>query len=565
MGWGMLTSFRLMTGDGFSEIFSDTISSTETIGAYTFLIGAALVLWHLFTCVVLQAAILAYTLEYFSYSSWQQHWVDRDLLSGAASYVFDSILGETGRIQKVVDPALVKLSAWFDTFQQELRYHFSSRVQPIHEDSFEVEKLPSILSRGEETPAVQSWWRNTPVLSNSPVGEEKPGEEEDSGFLKQRPETGGNFMRHADHFIKPDGESAAAGDVSSPTAQVKNSRWSAVRFMMEADHQHGGSRRENVGPAPGVQLKKKKAMTAQQASATLLAFHAMDDSAGEMDGSSGAKLKKQKSVHEASDLLQEPTAVAEEGSVPTMEAAEPLAARLNKRRSLREASRLVLSVEGDQRGAANEGGGATARGKDAAGEAVEPVDGANGNPSKDDRQGGVQVEGKDFGAGEQEKAATGGAAGTSDAGTASKGWMRLKGMGAPKIVLKAVGFVREMQAPAEAAQNSHVPAQGGSAASGSDEYDSEEEMDVVGELGVGRKSVSRDSRRPQTQETTRASVGSESLAFSAYEPDSPEVRSHRSGDTRQESASPKSSEGRGSTGESLKACRSWRSHVQVFI
>ena len=280
MGWGMLTSFRLMTGDGFGDIFADVLASAETVGGYTFVMGIFLVLWHLFAYVFLQAAFLAFAFEYFSFASWQDHWAGRPHLAGLFSLFFDSIFGETGLVQKMLDPALVKVTAWLQYAYEELRNSFSSRVQPIKEEGVAEDKLPSILSHGgEATPAIQSWWKNTPVISSSPTDEDRTDGDDDVSFSTKSADTGGNFIRHADHFTKPadEGETEAAGEVASPTVQVKNSRWAAVRFMMDA--QKDGVVEPIHGPGVGMQLKKKKAMSIQEASATLLALHARDDDA----------------------------------------------------------------------------------------------------------------------------------------------------------------------------------------------------------------------------------------------------------------------------------------------
>ena len=168
MAWGLLTNFRMLTGDDFSTIYSDSLATLDNTGdkEYTFFMGWSLVTWHLFAYVVLQAVLLAYTLEYFSFSSWQHHWHRRPLLAGLDVLVFETIFGDEGRIQKFMDRLLAKASGWY--FQISL--HIARRrIEPIQEA--EAEQLPSIHSHGEETPAIQSWWRHTPVISSSPMAQ----------------------------------------------------------------------------------------------------------------------------------------------------------------------------------------------------------------------------------------------------------------------------------------------------------------------------------------------------------------------------------------------------------
>ena len=204
MAWGLLTNFRVLTGDDFSSIYSDSLATSDNTGAeaYTFLLGLGLVMWHLFAYAVLQAGLLAYTLEYFSFSSWQHHWHHRPFLAGLDILVFDTIFGEEGRIQKFADALVEKASDLYFEVSLVFARH---RIQPIQEH--EVEQLPSILSYGgEETPAIQSWWKNTPVVSNSPVAQSG-----DSTFKRVEPAAGNTFLRHADHFLKPDENTESMG------------------------------------------------------------------------------------------------------------------------------------------------------------------------------------------------------------------------------------------------------------------------------------------------------------------------------------------------------------------
>jgi hypothetical protein len=168
MAWGLLTNFRVLTGDDFSTIYSDSLATLDNTKdkEYTFFVGWSLVIWHLFAYVVLQAALLAYTLEYFSFSSWQHHWHRRPLLAGLDVLVFETVFGDGGRIQKFMDRLLAKVSVWYFHISLNFARH---RIEPIQEA--EAEQLPSIHSQGEDTPAIQSWWKNTPVISSSPMAQ----------------------------------------------------------------------------------------------------------------------------------------------------------------------------------------------------------------------------------------------------------------------------------------------------------------------------------------------------------------------------------------------------------
>lgn len=143
-------------------------------------------------------------------------------------------------------------------------------------------------------------------------------------------------------------------------------------------------------------------------------------------------------------------------------------------------------------------------------------------------------------------------------GKVGRGWMSLRGMGTPKNVLRAVGLYRGEPTHVVAHQESQSSQQDGMIANqDTDSYDSEEDADLVSDLDFVRQSMSRDIRRPRTQGSARGSLGSESLAFSAYESESSEVRSHISGESRRG--------GSASSASSSDSPKSPRTSTRAFV
>ena len=239
VAWSLLTSFRLFSGDAFSDIYIDSLATAEEAGSYTVGIGAGLMSWHVIVYVILQGAFLAYALEFFSFASWQRHWENRRFLAGIIDYFFDVVVGEDGPVQMKLEPIANLISNVFDFFWNHFVACLPGRVHPEEGNvASPPSVLPSLLSYGgEPTPAVQSWWRNTPVMSSSPVKEasDVPTDADvDTGFKKVG--AGSNFLRHADHFLNagdPQLDCAATGEPQSVGAGVKKSRWTKVAFMMK--------------------------------------------------------------------------------------------------------------------------------------------------------------------------------------------------------------------------------------------------------------------------------------------------------------------------------------------
>lgn len=280
------------------------------------------------------------------------------------------------------------------------------------------------------------------------------------------------------------------------------------------------------------------------------------------------------SIKQASaQILALKAAAAEEEPAPVLQAESPLAARLKKRRSLRQASRAALSLEAhDQRAGKREGGSGADDGAQAQPGSTQDA------PPADKQDTLVNVGGKDFGLARPGSAAAEDTADKSSIaaglgrqeanGEVGGGWMNLKGMSASKVALKAVGLFSTTSATVAAqqegdrtaqAQGERLQAHGdttdaGQGSKDGDDSESEEGADLVGDLDVARQSMSRGSRRPRTHGSARGSLGSENLAFSAYEPEVSEVRSHVSRETREESASSASSDSPKSRRTSHRVC-----------
>ena len=181
------------------------------------------------------------------------------------------------------------------------------------------------------------------------------------------------------------------------------------------------------------------------------------------------------SIKQASaQILALKAAAAEEEPAPVLQAESPLAARLKKRRSLRQASRAALSLEAhDQRAGKREGGSG-------ADDSAQAQPGSTQDAPPADKQDTlVNVGGKDFGLARPGSAAAEDTADKSSIaaglgrqeanGEVGGGWMNLKGMSASKVALKAVGLFSTTSATIAAQQEGDRTAQAQGARSAADE------------------------------------------------------------------------------------------------